>query len=192
MASQQKPNVASEGLQEPKAKRLSELRQAFLHAMKEQRFETALNLAQSVLSLDPGNKLMLDFIPVLEEKLTLDATESEDEAGAPGAGGAEAAGESDDDEDDDEDDDDDEDEDEDDEDEDESEEEDESAGPHVKTIEDVADGVQALSLDPATTSQMSSAAARRAIRQGLAASIAKLREQERLQKLMEDDPLLAA
>ncbi|KAJ3218594.1 hypothetical protein HDU67_004898 [Dinochytrium kinnereticum] len=86
-----------------------EFYELFLAHIAAKKFTLALEDARSILSFDPNNSLVLEYIPVLKEKIALDIARDAEEANEANQEGEEEGSEEEDDEDDEEEDSDDDD-----------------------------------------------------------------------------------
>ncbi|GLC37652.1 hypothetical protein PLESTB_000798600 [Pleodorina starrii] len=168
-------------------KRALESHQAMAKALKEHRFDDALEHARTAMALDPNNVMIKEFIRLLEEKQELEETDDSDaEGAAAGPSGATASDEESEDEDEDEDE---EDGDTDEEGSEEDEESEEEIDPAVlKALDRLRLGATADPGEPRPP--LIPTAKRYAMRASLSARIKELLLAELTKEMAADDPLL--
>mmetsp|Transcript_1211 Transcript_1211/g.1780 ORF Transcript_1211/g.1780 Transcript_1211/m.1780 type:complete len:179 (-) Transcript_1211:369-905(-) len=71
-----------------------EIQQAMIRAVKEEKYEEALEHARTVLMLEPNQPDMLNYVQILEDKIALDESDSDDSGIDSSDGDTESAGES--------------------------------------------------------------------------------------------------
>ncbi|GIL84590.1 hypothetical protein Vretimale_14585 [Volvox reticuliferus] len=168
-------------------KRALESNQAMMKALKEHRFEDALEHARTALALDPNNVMVKDFIRLLEEKQSIDETDDDSESEGADAGHSRTVASDEDSDDEDEDDDTGEGE----EDEDGSEESEESEEEDPAVLKALERLRLAEPRDPGEPRpQQITATKRYAMRASLSASIKELLLAELAKEMASDDPLL--
>ncbi|GLI59107.1 hypothetical protein VaNZ11_000939 [Volvox africanus] len=168
-------------------KRALESNQAMMKALREHRFEDALEHARTALALEPNNIMVKDFIRLLEEKQALGETDDDSETEAAGPGHSRTASSDEDSEDEDEEGDTDEGE-EDEESSEESEQSEEEDPAVLKALERLRLAEPRDPQEPRP--QQITVAKRYAMRASLSASIKELLLAELAKEMASEDPLL--